>query len=295
MQIVPFQEKHIVPFTSWFNALPNNHVWTESSVWEKTIQDPLYDPALMIAVEQDGLPLGLILGSIANETGWVRAFIVHPDHQRSGIGTLLFDTLERTFAGRGIADIHVGWALPKYFIPGVDVNYTSAIVFLDRRGYQTNREARVNMDVQLVGRDLDTQADQTRLAGQGITVRRARPDDRTSITVLCETHNHYGWAIETGMGLAKDPVTVFVAEREGQICAFATHSVCGPIHFGPMLTAPDLRGLGIGSVLLKCCLLDWQRAGVERCEIVWAGPLAFYARAVGATMGRAFWAFHKTL
>jgi hypothetical protein len=62
-----------------------------------------------------------------------------------------------------------------------------------------------------------------------------------------------------------------------------------------MLTASDLRGLGIGSVLLKCCLQDWQRAGMEKCEIMWAGPLSFYARSVGATMGRAFWTFHKTI
>jgi hypothetical protein len=34
---------------------------------------------------------------------------------------------------------------------------------------------------------------------------------------------------------------------------------------------------------------------VERCEIMWTGPLSFYARAIGATIGRAFWTFHKTL
>jgi len=62
-----------------------------------------------------------------------------------------------------------------------------------------------------------------------------------------------------------------------------------------MLTAADLRGLGIGSVLLKRCLQDWERAGVSRCEIVWAGPISFYARSVGATLGRAFWAFRKSL
>jgi hypothetical protein len=62
-----------------------------------------------------------------------------------------------------------------------------------------------------------------------------------------------------------------------------------------MLTSAGLRGQGIGTVLLKRCLQDWQRAGLGRCEILWAGPLAFYARSIGATMGRAFWAWHKSL
>ncbi|MBN1933673.1 MAG: GNAT family N-acetyltransferase, partial [Anaerolineae bacterium] len=72
-------------------------------------------------------------------------------------------------------------------------------------------------------------------------------------------------------------------------------SVVGPTHFGPMLTSPELRGLGIGSVLLKRCLVDWQKAGHTRCEIIWTGPISFYARAVGATMGSAFWVFYKSL
>jgi mycothiol synthase len=292
---VPFSEAHVPAFTAWFNALPDNNVWTEESVRQRTTQDGTYDPALMFAAVRGGKPVGFLLGSIANETGWIRAFLVRPDLQRQGIGTGMFDAAERAFAERGITEVNVGWAQPKSFLPGIDISYTSAISFLDDRGYQTNREARVNMDVLLTGRDWSTSADEQLFQEQGIIVRRACPADRSGIEQLCVAHNYHGWAVETGIALERNPVPVFVAQRQGRICAFAAHSICGPAHFGPMLTATEHRGLGIGTVLLKRCLQEWQNAGVERCEIVWAGPLSFYARSVGATMGRAFWTFHKSL
>jgi GNAT superfamily N-acetyltransferase len=270
-------------------------VWTPESAVDRTIDDTNYDPQLMICVEDGDAPLGFVLGSIANETGWIRAFVVRPDHRRQRIGTLLFDRIERSFAARGISDINVGWSLPRYFLPGIDITYTPAIVFLDRLGYQTNREVRVNMDVTLRDRDFDTSQDEQRLMAQSVRVRRGKPSDRPSVTGLCRRHNNMGWALETGIALDSEPPTVFVAEHQDRICAFATHSVCGPIHFGPMLTSSELRGLGIGSVLLKRCLQDLQAAGLDRCEITWAGPLSFYARSVGAEMGRAFWTFHKSL
>jgi len=300
-QIVPFAEAHVAPFASWFNALGNNDVWTESSVRRKTIQDAAYDPALMLCAQEAGQPVGSILGNVADGRGWIRAFVVRPDRQCRGIGTLLFDQVERVFAERGIDEVHAGWARPNYFLPGIDIKYTSAIVFLDRRGYQTSRETRVNLDVAIAGRDWDTDREEADLAARGFRVRRARPGDEPAIARLCETHGFHGWAVEAAMALEEQPTTVFVAESaspldpEYAIRAFAAHSVTGPAHFGPMLTAADLRGMGIGSVLLKRCMQDWQQAGVSRCEIVWAGPISFYARAVDATIGRAFWTFHKSL
>jgi len=294
-QIVAFAEQHIAPFCRWFNLLPNNNLWTESFVRKRTINDPTYDPQLMIVLEQDAVPVGFLLANIANDAGWIRAFLVHPDHQRSGIGTMLFNTIEERLAGRSIVEINAGWAVPNYFLPGIDIGYTPAIVFLDQRGYQTNREARVNMEVRLQGRDFGVAPKESELARHGIIIRRGQPGDGDSIRDLCMRTDHPVWAIETVQALESEPATVFVAQQQEQICAFATHSVCGPVHFGPTLTDPELRGKGIGTVLLKRCLSDWQFAGIPRCEIVWAGPISFYARAVGATICKGFWTFRKTL
>ncbi len=61
-----------------------------------------------------------------------------------------------------------------------------------------------------------------------------------------------------------------------------------------MLTAASLRGQGIGVALLKRCLADLQRLGYRRAEIIWAGPISFYAKVVDACVGRVFWEWKKT-
>lgn len=294
MEIVPFNTSHIAVFTKLFNALPNNDMWDEEWILFKSLDDEAFDPALMIAAEENGEPVGFMLGSISDKKGWIRAFLVHPDRRRRGIGTAMFDTVEHTFEERGVEEIVVGYALPNYLIPGVDISYTSAIIFLYRRGYETNRETRVNMDVLLTGRDFSTVDQEDRLRENGIVIRRALSGDRAGITQLCETSGYPKWGAESGIGLEKHLITVFVAEKEGIIYAFAAYSVCGPIYFGPMLTSMELRGMGTGSVLVRRCLLDMQQAGIKRCEIAWAGPLSFYVHAAGATMGRAFWVFSKS-
>ena len=295
LNIVSFGERHVAPFTAWFNALPNNAVWPEDYVRSRTIADPTYDPALMLAAEEDGQPVGFILGGIAKEEGWVRAFLVRPDRQRQGVGTALFDAVEATLCERGISAVTAGYALPRYFLPGVDIHYTAAITFLYQRGYNTSRETRVNMDVVVAGRDWTTIAQEAALAEKSYTIRRGRPEDRAELERFCLAENHAGWAVESGMALERSPVTVHLALQGDEIVGMANHGVIGRTHFGPMLTRADLRGLGIGTVLLKRCLADWQRLGHERGEIIWAGPIAFYARTVGATIGRAFWVFKKTL
>jgi GNAT superfamily N-acetyltransferase len=293
IDIVPFQERHVSLFTDWYNALPNNDLWTESWIRSRSIDDEDYDPALMIAALRDGAPVGFMLASVAQGSGWIKAFVVRPGERRQGIGTAMFEAVERALAEQGAQEIVVGWGPPRYLLPGIDIAYTPAIVFLDRHGYATDRQARINMEVKLAGRSFDTTGQDRRLKAKGILVRRAVSSDQPAIERLCTSYGNTLWAVETGQALRQEPVPLFVA-IEKDLCAFAAHSVCGPVHFGPMLTAPMLRGLGIGTVLLKRCLGDLQLAGHERCEIMWTGPLTFYARAVEATMGRAFWVWRKS-
>ncbi len=111
------------------------------------------------------------------------------------------------------------------------------------------------------------------------------------MTTLLELGNPVGFMLR---GTAENRVGS-AAGTEDSIRAFAAHSVSGPVHFGPVLTSAEQRGQGIGTVLLKRWLQDWQQAGVSQCEIVWAGPLSFYARTLGAAIGRAFWALYKSL
>jgi mycothiol synthase len=76
------------------------------------------------------------------------------------------------------------------------------------------------------------------------------------------------------------------------VCAYGVNR---PHEVGPVGTSPQVRRLGIGEVLLKRCLAEQRDRGVTTAELVWAGPLSYFSRAVNATIGRAFWQYDKDL
>jgi predicted N-acetyltransferase YhbS len=62
-----------------------------------------------------------------------------------------------------------------------------------------------------------------------------------------------------------------------------------------MGTNPELRGKGIGALLLRRCLADLEAAGHRGCDIQWVGPKGFYADHVGAVIHRCYWQYEKSL
>ena len=53
--------------------------------------------------------------------------------------------------------------------------------------------------------------------------------------------------------------------------------VAAPERLGPMGVSPEVRQLGVGTVLLKRALADLRARGVDVGVIYGAGPYAFYA------------------
>ena len=158
-----------------------------------------------------------------------------------------------------------------------------------------DRNSIVNMAVRLERARLDTEKDEARLATLGVSVRQAVPEDREGAADLAQQIGGSGWRREVLDAFTYDPIRLHVAERAGRIVAFAAQDVVGPTLFGPTGTDPACRCLGIGTVLLKRCLGDVLARGLHRAEIVAAGPLAYYMRAVEAHISRIFWPFEKTL
>jgi mycothiol synthase len=99
------------------------------------------------------------------------------------------------------------------------------------------------------------------------------------------------------VALGNHPVSVHVAVVDGIVKAFSAHSAnnTGTGWFGPMGTHPDLRGKGVGSILLKRCLEDLKHAGHSQAIIPWVGPIAFYSHFCGAVVDRVFWRYEKVI
>jgi len=294
MKIVPLQERHLPIVRTWLNRLPYEYGWDDRSINARTLGSELFRPELMPVAEEGGEPLGFLLGYEHEGKGWITALIVRADRQRQGIGTRLVQAVEAQFVRDGISHVTVGWCPLTFFTPGWDVRYTGAVAFMEKNRYRTERRCRVNLWVELTGQDFSTVAEEQRLREQGIIARRATSEDRDKVWELALTSSE-GWAIESARSYDNDPLSLFVAEKDGRLINFACYGTGGPMYFGPLLTLPEFRGQGIASVTTRMCMADMQRLGWQRIEINWAGPIGFYTRSVGATIGRIFWWWEKEL
>ncbi|WP_377267127.1 GNAT family N-acetyltransferase [Peterkaempfera sp. SMS 1(5)a] len=260
---------------------------------------PSTRPELRLTAEVQGRAVGVALGSLSEASGVVRGHVnllaVAPGHQGRGYGRELLRTLEERLGACGAQQLVVRGSTPAYAWPGVDFRYTAAVCLLEAEGYQRTDEA-VNMKVDLATAQLDTAEDEQRLAGQGLTVRRLLPEDEPGFSAWMLGWGGT-WQQEAALALTHDPVGCHIAVRgEGdraEYAGFACHGVNRRTWFGPMGTEESLRGQGVGAVLLRRCLADQRAAGLTHAEIGWTGPLRFYARAVGASLDRAFWLYRK--
>lgn len=260
-------------------------------IWE----DPSAAAELLLGALEDDQLVGYCLACIREGHGVVSLFGTHPERRRQGIARALFTDLERRLQSRGVSQLLVEGNGPGYFWPGVELTRGPAICFLIKLGFETDRKTRVDMEVDLRQVDLDTAATVARLAAEGIVVQRASDSDISATAAFVLQTFSRGWQIEVEEARRFSLPPLNVAIYREQVVGFAAYDVTGYGRFGPTGTRPDLRQRGIGGALLKMCLQQMYERGDSMAEIAWAGPVAFYAKEVGARISRAYWCFHKTL
>lgn len=257
----------------------------------------------------NGTIVGFTYGSLAPvprdpataRRGHINLLAVDAAVRRQGHATALVAELERRLTSVGAVDVLIGGATPRFAWPGIDVRYTAATSFAESRGYVRQRDA-VNMTVELdvaaeSGR-LETEADEKRLAGHGLSVRRLVESDRERIGPWLATWGGT-WREETLSTLDHPEVagTYVAVLRDGtantEYVGFASYGVNRRDWFGPMGTVGELRNLGVGGVLLRRCLREMRERDHQTAQIGWTGPVAFYARTVDAYVERVFWMYRK--
>ena len=122
------------------------------------------------------------------------------------------------------------------------------------------------------------------LRGAGLLVRRARPWELWPVREFVAEHFGRAWAGEVSVGLMRQPVTVFVALREGRLVGFAAYECTRKNFFGPTGVVEEERGRGLGRALLLAALGGLRELGYAYAIIGGVGPAAFYERAVGARL-----------
>jgi GNAT superfamily N-acetyltransferase len=183
---------------------------------------------------------------------------------------------------------------PYYAWPGIDVRYTPALCAAMALGFAQDQPAwNMTADLRALA---PTGPDEMRLAGDGVTVRRAEPADVPALTGFVLANWGSGWAGEITHSIGRDRAGCWLAlETDGTLLGFAAYGSSRPSWFGPMGTTPAARGRGIGSVLLRRCLAEQRAGGHETAQIGWVGPVPFYSAAVGARVERVFFLYRKAL
>jgi predicted N-acetyltransferase YhbS len=118
----------------------------------------------------------------------------------------------------------------------------------------------------------------------GIHIRRANPWELSLVRSFIEKEFTIGWADETSVGFARQPISVFIATQQGAIIGFAAYECTRRAFLGPMGVAAAAQKKGIGTALLLAALHGLAELGYVYGIIGGAGPVEFYQRAVGATV-----------
>ncbi|MDT7688058.1 MAG: hypothetical protein QOJ70_2098 [Acidobacteriota bacterium] len=129
---------------------------------------------------------------------------------------------------------------------------------------------------------LDAALDELRSAG--VVVRRAQAWELTQVREFVAHHFSGAWADEISVGFSHQPVTVFVALREGRLAGFAAYECTRKNFFGPTGVVERERGRGLGRALLLASLRGLRELGYAYAIIGGVGPAEFYERAVGARL-----------
>ena len=122
------------------------------------------------------------------------------------------------------------------------------------------------------------------LRASGVVVRRAQPWELKPLREFVTENFKRSWADEISGGLVRQPVTVFVALREGRLVGFAAYECTRRDFFGPTGVIESERGRGIGRALLVASLWGLRELGYAYAIIGGVGPAEFYERAVGARL-----------
>jgi len=123
----------------------------------------------------------------------------------------------------------------------------------------------------------------SRVGVTGTSVRRANKTDQRHVCEWVSKNFSAQWSVECEASFTLSPPCCFIAEN-GNLAGFACYNATAKNYFGPTGVAESVKGNGIGSALLLCCLHELQNEGFAYAIIGGVGPADFYARTVGATL-----------
>lgn len=120
------------------------------------------------------------------------------------------------------------------------------------------------------------------LERQEILIRQPIAPERTLVMDWVQEHFAKSWADEVAAAFSNQPISCFIAQKEGEILGFACYEATKKNFFGPTGVKESVRGLGLGKALLFKSLEALRNLGYAYAVIGGVRSPEFYEKAVGA-------------
>jgi GNAT superfamily N-acetyltransferase len=233
------------------------------------------------------LPAGTDVGAVCvsmTEVAGVRSahlqlLVVHPAHRGRGIARALVGLAESWALEAGVDILTVGAGAPFYLFTGVDSRWTDALCCFEALGYE---RVGVELDLRCATQQPATAR---RPAGDVQVARLADEADVADLMALVDAH-HPQWGAEFARAARAGTVVLARDGTTGALLGAAAHSVSRAAVIGPVAVDPDRQAAGVGTLMMQAVLRELSVAGHRYAEIAWTSTVRFYARAVGASVGR---------
>lgn len=296
MDLRPYRGADEGALLTLWNATLTHDTITPATFRTKVLLDPNFSSDGLLVADDGGTLAGFVLSlarqvplygqGLEQELGWITAFGVATERRRQGIGRVLFGAALDRLAGLGRQRVLISPYTPNYFVPGIDVDaYGEALAFLRAAGWQTVSEP-MSMRAELTGfRPPSQLADLAeRLAAAAICVRPVSPADLPDLMPFIQRTFGWDWYrfaqeyLAMLFGPGADDIVFLVATQEGRIIGYCQQR---RERFGPFGVLPELRGEGIGRLLLFRCLEMALAQGFHCAWFLWTGRDAarLYAQA----------------
>jgi len=301
VELRPFDAGRIGELVAVWNAAAGEvFPMREALFRQNTVLDPHFDPA-GAALACDAATGRLVGGGIAKvareplgtdglrpDRGWLSLIVVDPAFQRRGIGTALVRAGEAFLHTRGRPRAVLGGD-PAHFFPGVPDGAAPAR-FIEAAGYALRGEA-YDLRRSLRGYRTPEAVDAARASNTGIEARRLVSGEEAALLAFLDATFSGRWRYTIGRFLdGGGPIgDVMGVLRGGDVCGFALlfhpgSRWIGPSvawdaaagGLGPMGLRPDLRGRGLGHVLLDRAMMHLASLGLDEMVIDWTILLEFY-------------------
>jgi GNAT superfamily N-acetyltransferase len=301
MEIRLFEDKDLRPVLDLYNQNSEFDQLTEQLLKEKLYGDPAFQRESTHVTEENNKIVGFMQGvqrEIRGEKfGFIKLMVVNQNHRRQGIARGMYQKLEDYFKENNVKKVRIYDVTGNYWMPGIDPRYTAALCFAWHMGFERFVDT-CNLRVDLQNQDWSSKIKDTRLKikGKEIVIKRAERSDKEALLRFIEKEFTI-WRTEVETAFKSNPIAIHIAVVDAEVKAFSAHNSnnIGTGWFGPMGTDPELRGAGIGEILLKRCLQDMKEMGLKYSIIPWVGPIGFYAHHANAAVDRVFWRFEKIL